>query len=67
MIEECCLKMLKDLNQYKRSKEDLTLFYVNERLNKSLESYIEDITKSEKYLNNRKELNLLRKINKAYD
>lgn len=67
MIEECCLKMLKDLNQYKRSKDDLILFYVNERLNKSLESYTEDITKSEKYLNNRKELNLLRKINKAYD
>lgn len=67
MIEEYCLRMLKDLNQYKRAKDDLILFYVNERLNKSLESYTEDITKSENYLNNRKELNLLRKINKAYD
>ena len=67
MLEQFCFKMLNDLQAYKRGKDDLMLFYINERLNKSLQSYTEDLCTSETYLNNRKELNLLRKINHAYD
>ena len=67
MIESQCIEMLAELSRYKRNRDDLTLFYVNERLNKSLDSYTQDLSATENYLNNRKELNLLRKINKAYD
>ena len=67
MLEKLLASMLAQLSTYKHGRDDLMLFYVNERLNKSLESYTEDLRVSETYLNNRKELNLLRKINRAYD
>ena len=53
--------ILHELNKYHRNKEDLKLFYLNKRLNKSLETYYHDIVQTFEYLDYRDNDNLIRK------
>lgn len=65
MIEQFCEQALEDLSKHKNTnKEDLFLQYVNERLNKSFESYQEELQQSIEYLQRRNELNVIRKLNR---
>lgn len=43
--------ILNELSFYKRSRQDLRLFYVNKRLIESLKSYYNSINNDYKYLN----------------
>lgn len=64
-LKSLCLTLIEELQEYKIStKEELFLKYVNERLNKSFESYQEDLRIGLEYLERRKEINVLRKMNR---
>lgn len=54
--------MLKDLGLYHRNKNDLKILYINERLNKSLETYYKELSSSLDYLSNRNQENLAKKV-----
>ena len=54
--------MLKDLSLYHRNKNDLKILYINERLNKSLETYYKELRSSLDYLSNRNQENLAKKV-----
>ena len=56
--------ILKDLNQHKRNKNELIIFYINERLTKSLKSYYDELSVAVNYLNKKDEISLLRKMNR---
>ena len=56
--------LLEELKQYKRDKNHLMEFYIEERLNKSLEVYYKELTDSIQYLARRDELNVLKKMGK---
>ncbi len=43
-------KMLADISKYKRNKDDLLEMYIKERLNKSLETYYNQLSSSLEYL-----------------
>ena len=65
MFKDTCLKMLSDLSQYKNSdKEELMLKYINERLDRSFQSYEADVKQGIEYLNHRNELRVLKKLNR---
>lgn len=65
MFKDICLKMLSELSQYKNSdKEELMLKYINERLDRSFQSYEADIKRGVEYLNYRNELRVLKKLNR---
>lgn len=55
-------KMLLELNEHKRNKADLELYYVQLRLNTSLENYQEDLAEYVKYLKNRNLLKITKKL-----
>lgn len=61
---ERILSMQAELEKYKRDKDDLLCSYVSDRLTKSLVSYQDDLETSLKYLENRKQLNLMKKMNR---
>lgn len=65
-VKEFCLDALADTAKHKRMKDGLLLKYVELRLERSLDSYQKDISSATDYLENRKLLNLARKITK-YD
>ena len=52
-----------ELDQYKRNRDELLLAYVGERLNKSLQAYSEELNSSIKYLNTKKDIMVLKKLN----
>ena len=54
--------ILKDLSLYHRNKNDLKILYINERLNKSLETYYKELSSSLDYLSNRNQENLAKKV-----
>ena len=56
--------MLDDLSKYKRNKQDLMEFYVNERLSKSLEVYYSELYNSLNYLIYKNDLRVLKTYNK---
>lgn len=65
MVKQLCLQMISELDKYKQPKEDLFIYYVEQRLNKSLLNYSSDLDNSLDYLNRRKDpLKIVRKINK---
>lgn len=65
MIEAFCERALADLAKHKNNdKEDLMLQFINERLDKSFNSYHEELQQSLDYLKRRNELNVLRRMNK---
>lgn len=55
-------KMLLELNEHKRNKAELELYYVQLRLNTSLENYQEDLAEYVKYLKNRNLLKITKKL-----
>lgn len=65
MIKNFCEKTLTELSRYHgNDKEELFLNYLNERLDKSFESYVEELDSSLAYLKRRNELNVARKMNR---
>lgn len=65
MIRDFCNRMLNDLSKHKNTdKEDLLLQYVNERLNKSFDTYQKELDQGLEYLKRRNELNVVRKLNR---
>lgn len=65
MIYSFCRKSLKEIEMYKgRSREDILMARVAERLDKSFETYQKELSDSTEYLLRRKEINVLRKLNK---
>ena len=56
--------ILKDLDNHKRDKSTLLEYYINLRLEKSLNSYCEDLNKSYESLVNKNSMNLIKRINR---
>lgn len=57
-------QMLKELSEYQgKDREQLFLKYVEERLNKSYQSYLHDITNGVGYLSRRNEHTVMKKYN----
>ena len=46
MFKENLFQILKELNKYKRDKEYLELYYVQNRLDKTLERYYQQLIKT---------------------
>ncbi len=64
-LKELCTYLLNELSNYKgHSREELLLTYINERLTQSFENYQYDLQQSLDYLTRRKELNVLKKLNR---
>ena len=57
-------KMLNDLSKYKRDKNSLMQMYIENRLNKSLETYYSQLNSSLESLLDSDELKVLRRSNK---
>lgn len=64
LLKDTCLKMLQDLENYKRPKSALLKLYLIKRLSDSVSSYVAELDKSSNYLDHRDNLNLLRKLSK---
>lgn len=62
MFKENIQNIKNDLNKYHRDRSQLTLIYIQQRLNKSLNSYYNDLTNSVNYISNRKPESVLRKL-----
>jgi len=56
------IKLLNELSNYHRSKNELVVFYVKERLDKSFNSYYNQITNSYNYVSKNNELQILKKM-----
>ena len=56
--------ILNDLNKYKREKSDLLAYYVEMRLNKSFQSYYDELTQSFKYSSRKDGYKVMKKLNK---
>ena len=56
------LKLRKELSFYHRDRKTLEKYYINTRLNKSLDSYYSDLKTSLSYLNNRKSENIIKNL-----
>lgn len=63
-MEELLYAMLDTLKDHKRATEELDLYYINKRLNTSLQNYYADLSTDTEYLEAREETNLVRKLNK---
>lgn len=57
-------KMLDDISKYKRNKDDLLEMYIKERLNKSLETYYNQLSSSLEYLISKDSVRVLKNSNK---
>ena len=55
-------KMLDDISKYKRNKDDLLEMYIKERLNKSLETYYNQLSSSLEYLISKDSVRVLKKF-----
>ena len=55
--------VLEELNDYKHNRAEVLYNNINERLNKSLKSYYEELQESVNTLNYRNSLNVLKKLN----
>lgn len=65
MMIERLFDMINDLSKHNRDKNELQLMYVEERLNKSLQSYYESLNESLSFLYHRNEKNVLKKMNRS--
>lgn len=64
MIENNINNLLYELSKHHRSKPDIIYDCINNRLNKSLESYSSELNDSFEYLARRKPEKIMRKLNK---
>lgn len=56
--------MLKDISKHKRNRDNLLEYYIQERLNKSLETYYIQLSHSLEYLINKDSFRVLKNSNK---
>ena len=52
----------KELQLYKKSREDVLMFNIQDRLNRSFETYYKELTNSFKYVLNQDGLKILKNI-----
>ena len=64
MFEQELLLIRNDLNKYHRDKSKLLEYYINTRLNKTIDAYYSDIMDSYNYLNNRDEFNMIKRMSR---
>lgn len=65
MLRHFCTQALKELSEYKgKNKDDIFGQHVSTRLEISFETYMEELTSGVEYLERRKSINVLRKLNK---
>lgn len=57
-------KMLADISNYKRNRNDLLEMYIKERLNKSLETYYSQLSSSLEYLASKDGIRVLKNSDK---
>lgn len=56
------IHLREELKNYHRDRTELEKYYINKRLNDSLLAYYKDLEYSMKYLGNRKEENIFKKL-----
>ena len=64
MLRKKLYFILEDLKKHKRSRDDAMTYYVSQRLNEGLVSYLHDTSKSVEFLTARNGLNTLKKLNR---
>jgi hypothetical protein len=64
MFKQELLSIRNDLNKYHRDKSKLLEYYINTRLNKTIDAYYSDIMDSYNYLNNRNEFNMIKRMSR---
>ena len=62
MFKDILYSMLNDMSKYHRDKDDLLAYYINKRLNKSLQVYYKELSKSIEYLSSKSELKVLKNM-----
>lgn len=63
-FSDLLLKMLEDMEKHRRNKDNLLEFYIQKRLNNSIQNYYKDLLKSYKFLSHKDPKKLLNIINK---
>lgn len=66
-FETTLRNMLKDINEYKRDRAGLLEYYIQTRLNLSLENYYKDLMHDYNNIMNRSTKKMLRNLNKEED
>lgn len=56
--------LIQELQMYKRPKNQLEQYYIQSRLNKSLEVYLDDIQKSIDLMSTKDGIKVIKRINK---
>ena len=64
MFEQELLLIRNDLNKHHRDKSKLLEYYINTRLNKTIDAYYSDLMDSYNYLNNRDEFNMIKRMSR---
>lgn len=64
MFKQELLLIRNDLNKHHRDKSKLLEYYINTRLNKTIDAYYSDIMDSYNYLNNRDEFNMIKRMSR---
>ena len=64
MFKQELLSIRNYLNKYHRDKSKLLEYYINTRLNKTIDAYYSDIMDSYNYLNNRDEFNMIKRMSR---
>lgn len=64
MFKQELLSIRNDLNKHHRDKSKLLEYYINTRLNKTIDAYYSDIMDSYNYLNNRDEFNMIKRMSR---
>lgn len=64
MFEQELLSIKSDLNKHHRDKSKLLEYYINTRLNKTIDAYYSDIMDNYNYLNNRNEFNMIKRMSR---
>ena len=62
---ETFLNMLSDIRKHKRNKSDLLAYYIQKRLNLSLNNYYSDLNSNYNMLTRKDSLKVLKEINKG--
>ena len=58
--------ILDDLNKHKNTdRNSLLLYYINERLNKSFQTYYEELSKNVTYLGTKNEVRIAKHLNRG--
>ncbi len=63
--KEMYLNMLKDIKNHKKSKDNLLAYYIQKRLNLSLDNYYSDLVNDYNLLTHKNSLKVLRELTKG--